>query len=118
MEKFLGVDDISSVEVDDSCLPSRLTPEGESCVSAASPAVMAPQIEDRAVNVHLAQSVATSCTIDPEDIRARTKKQLQQKKHRDAYKKSLVVKGETSAVTRSRRDNRDVVKQYAGWEEF
>ncbi|XP_003738175.1 serine/threonine-protein kinase RIO2 [Galendromus occidentalis] len=119
MERFLGVDDISTVEVDgDRKLQPPATDEDSVTSPADFPASVMPQREDVAVNRHLAQSIATSCTISPEDIRARTKKQLQQKKNRDAYKKSLVVKGESSAVTRSRRDNRDVVKQYAGWEEF
>ena len=119
MEKFLGVDDIGSVRVDDRNLTSRLTVSDESVdVLADAQPTAAADIGDRAIEVKLAQSVATSCTINPEDIRARTKKQLKQKHNRDAYRKSLVVKGETSAVTRCRRDNRDVVKQYAGWEEF
>lgn len=65
------------------------------------------------------RSTVSSCTtIAPEDVRERMRKQLQQKKHREMYKKSMIAKGESSATNRSRRDNRDIVKQYAGWEEF
>ncbi|XP_050044446.1 uncharacterized protein RIOK2 isoform X2 [Dermacentor andersoni] len=52
----------------------------------------------------------TSCTtIAPEEIKARVKKQLTSKER--ARSKKVVVKGEASAVTRQRRDNRDTVKQ-------
>lgn len=115
MEKFLGVDDISSVEVEKPEMQTTFTatqraPEDKQATTQPS--------EAASQDAQLAASLATSCTINPDDIRSRTKKQLHQKKNRDAYRKSLVVKGESSAVTRSRRDNRDVVKQYAGWEEF
>lgn len=52
----------------------------------------------------------TSCTtIAPEEIKARVKKQLTSKER--ARSKKVVVKGEASAVTRQRRDNRDTMKQ-------
>lgn len=52
----------------------------------------------------------TSCTtIAPEEIKARVKKQLTSKER--ARSKKVIVKGEASAVTRQRRENRDTVKQ-------
>ena len=120
MEKFLGLDDISTVEVEER--EAYLHPAVDEATVGRCPVPMRtirttkPQVGD--TDLKLAQSVATSCTINAEDVRSRTRKQLQHKKHKEAYRKSLVVKGETSAVTRSRRDNRDVVKQYANWEDF
>lgn len=54
-------------------------------------------------------SVTSCTTIAPEEIKARVKKQLTSKER--ARSKKVIVKGEASAVTRQRRDNRDTVKQ-------
>lgn len=54
-------------------------------------------------------SVTSCTTIAPEEVKARVKQQLT-KKERSRSKK-VIVKGEASAVTRQRRENRDTVKQ-------
>lgn len=54
-------------------------------------------------------SVTSCTTIAPEEIKARVKKQLTSKER--SRSKKVIVKGEASAVTRQRRDNRDTVKQ-------
>uniref|UniRef100_A0A023GCV8 Serine/threonine-protein kinase RIO2 n=1 Tax=Amblyomma triste TaxID=251400 RepID=A0A023GCV8_AMBTT len=54
-------------------------------------------------------SVTSCTTIAPEEIKARVKKQLTNRER--ALKKKIVVKGEASAVTRQRRENRETVKQ-------
>uniref|UniRef100_A0A1I7Z4Z3 Serine/threonine-protein kinase RIO2 n=1 Tax=Steinernema glaseri TaxID=37863 RepID=A0A1I7Z4Z3_9BILA len=51
-------------------------------------------------------------TIAPEDIKNR----LMRDKKKSAPKKKLKVKGEHSAVSRGRKNNLDVIKEYAGWE--
>ncbi|XP_022689541.1 serine/threonine-protein kinase RIO2-like [Varroa jacobsoni] len=122
MEKFFGVDDISKVEVDfntntpDNGSNSQKSngEEEEQKVPELLQANSAVKKDDICQ-----RSVVSSCTtIAPEDVRERMKKQIQRRKQREMYKKSLIAKGESSATNRLRRDNRDIVKQYAGWEEF
>lgn len=63
-------------------------------------------------------STSTAATIAPEEIHSRVKKSLEQRE-RAAQKKRIAVKGEASAVTRSRRENMDTIKQCDGiwsWE--
>jgi len=63
-------------------------------------------------------TTSTAATIAPEEIRSRVKKSLE-RRERTSQKKRLTVKGEASAVTRSRRDNMDTIKQCDGiwsWE--
>lgn len=63
-------------------------------------------------------TTSTAATIAPEEIRSRVKKSLE-RRERVSQKKRLTVKGEASAVTRSRRDNMDTIKQCDGiwsWE--
>lgn len=52
-------------------------------------------------------------TIAPEEIKQRVKKQMFVKEKRE-QRKRCVAKGEASAVTRSRRENRDNIKQSEG----
>ncbi|BES94688.1 serine threonine-protein kinase [Nesidiocoris tenuis] len=60
-------------------------------------------------------STATS-TIAPEVIKERVKKALEKRDQRN--KKRILVKGEASAVTRQRRDNRDTIKDSHGiWDD-
>lgn len=54
-------------------------------------------------------SVTSCTTIAPEEIKARVKKQLTNKER--SRSKKVIVKGEASAVTRQRRENKDTVKQ-------
>ncbi|KAH6938259.1 hypothetical protein HPB50_008306 [Hyalomma asiaticum] len=60
-------------------------------------------------SVRTSYSMTSCTTIAPEEIKARVKKQLTNKER--ARSKKVIVKGEASAVTRQRRDNRDTVKQ-------
>ncbi|KAF5281093.1 hypothetical protein FQA39_LY17899 [Lamprigera yunnana] len=55
-------------------------------------------------------SVRSSTTIAPEEIKNRVRKQLLQKEKKTQRKK-CVAKGEASAVTRVRRENRDNIKE-------
>lgn len=64
------------------------------------------------------RSTSTAATIAPEEIRSRVKKSLE-RRAKSAQKKRITVKGEASAVTRSRRENMDIIKQCDGiwtWE--
>lgn len=64
------------------------------------------------------RSTSTAATIAPEEIRSRVKKSLE-RREKSAQKKRITVKGESSAVTRSRRENMDTIKQCDGiwdWE--
>lgn len=54
-------------------------------------------------------------TIHPDDIKKRVKKQMKLKNTRE-HRKKCVAKGEASAVTRSRRNNTDTIKQSRGWD--
>ncbi|KAL1139740.1 hypothetical protein AAG570_006718 [Ranatra chinensis] len=58
-------------------------------------------------------SVSTTSTIPPEIMRQKLKKQLE-KRALNSVKHRLVVKGEASAVTRKRRENRDTIKESGG----
>lgn len=59
---------------------------------------------------------SSATTIHPDEIKTRVKKQMKLKKTREQRKK-CVAKGEASAVTRSRRNNMDTIKQSDGlWE--
>lgn len=53
-------------------------------------------------------------TIHPDEIKKRVKRQMKLKDTK-AQRKKCVAKGEASAVTRSRRDNMDTIKQSQGW---
>lgn len=54
-------------------------------------------------------------TIAPSVIKDRIKKTIDIKEKKEARKK-CVAKGEASAVTRIRKENRDTCKEYAGWD--
>lgn len=57
-------------------------------------------------------------TIAPEEIKQRVRKQMLVKEKREQRKK-CVAKGEASAVTRNRRENRDNIKQNQGiWGDY
>lgn len=63
-------------------------------------------------------STSTAATIAPELIKKRIKAALQRREKREQSRK-ILVKGEASAVTRVRRENRDTIKQSTGiwgWE--
>ncbi|CAG9833312.1 unnamed protein product [Diabrotica balteata] len=57
--------------------------------------------------------LSTTSTIPPDEIKNRLKKQLLVKEKRQQRKK-CVAKGESSAVTRSRRENSNTIKQSQG----
>lgn len=56
---------------------------------------------------------STATTIPPDEIKNRLKKQIASKERRQQRKK-CVAKGEASATTRTRRENRDNIKQSVG----
>ncbi|XP_063215631.1 serine/threonine-protein kinase RIO2 isoform X2 [Bacillus rossius redtenbacheri] len=65
------------------------------------------------------RSTSTAATIAPEEIKKRVKDSIKQREKKLMAKKRLAVKGEASAVTRSRRENMDNIKQSGGiwgWE--
>ncbi|XP_075146791.1 RIO kinase 2 [Haematobia irritans] len=57
----------------------------------------------------------TASTIAPSVITDRIKRNMD-KKEKIEMRKRCVAKGESSAVHRHRKENKDVVKEYAGWE--
>lgn len=57
----------------------------------------------------------TASTIAPSVIKDRIRKTIEVKK-KDDIRKRCVAKGEASAVTRVRKENRDTCKEYAGWD--
>jgi len=57
----------------------------------------------------------TTSTIAPSVITDRIRKNMDIKEKREQRKK-CVAKGEASAVHRHRKENKDVVKEYAGWD--
>ncbi|XP_043491317.1 serine/threonine-protein kinase RIO2 [Polistes fuscatus] len=57
----------------------------------------------------IARSAATTI-ISPDDIKKRTKRSLEKREKKNISRK-ILVKGEASAVTRVRRENRDIIKQ-------
>lgn len=59
------------------------------------------------------RSYSTTSTIAPEVIKARVKKALLNREKKE-LRKRIVAKGEASATTRSRRENRDVIKESDG----
>lgn len=63
---------------------------------------------------HRSYSTSAS-TIAPSVIQDRIKKNLNVKEKRE-QRKRCVAKGEASATTRIRNENRDTCKQYAGWD--
>nr|CAD7413575.1 unnamed protein product [Timema poppensis] len=65
------------------------------------------------------RSTSTAATIAPGAIKKRVKMSLERREQKALAKKRLAVKGEASAVTRSRRENSDNIKQCNGiwgWE--
>lgn len=63
------------------------------------------------------RSYSTASTIAPSVIASRTKRNIDLKERREISKR-CVAKGEASATWRTRKDNKDIVREYAGWEEF
>lgn len=64
------------------------------------------------------RSTSTATTIAPEEIRSRVKKSLE-RREKSTLKRRITVKGEANAVTRTRRENMDTIKQCDGiwgWE--
>lgn len=57
----------------------------------------------------------TASTIAPSVITDRIRKNIDKKEKMD-IRKRCVAKGEASAVHRHRKENKDVVKEYAGWD--
>lgn len=57
----------------------------------------------------------TASTIAPTVIKDRIKKTIELKDQRDVRKRCL-AKGEANATTRGRKENKDTVKEYAGWD--
>lgn len=57
----------------------------------------------------------SASTIAPSVVKDRIKKTLNVKEKKE-QRKRCIVKGEASAVTRVRNENRDNCKQYAGWD--
>ncbi|XP_030373890.1 serine/threonine-protein kinase rio2 [Scaptodrosophila lebanonensis] len=57
----------------------------------------------------------TASTIAPSVITDRIKRNMDAREKRD-QRKRCVAKGEASAVHRHRKENKDVVKEYAGWD--
>lgn len=57
----------------------------------------------------------TASTIAPAVIKGRVRRVLDERERRD-IRKRCVAKGEASAVQRNRRDNKETVKEYAGWD--
>lgn len=57
----------------------------------------------------------TASTIAPSVITDRIRRNMDLKESREVRKR-CVAKGEASAIHRHRKENKDVVKQYAGWE--
>lgn len=57
----------------------------------------------------------TASTIAPSVIKDRIKKTIDVKENRE-QRKRCVAKGEASAITRVRNENRDTCKEYAGWD--
>ncbi|KAK2580049.1 hypothetical protein KPH14_012333 [Odynerus spinipes] len=64
------------------------------------------------------RSISTTATIAPDIIKKKTKQALEKREKR-GHSRKILVKGEASAVTRVRRENRDTIKQSTGiwgWE--
>lgn len=66
---------------------------------------------------YIGGSTTTQATIAPEVIRERVKKE-HAKRQRHDKRKEAKPKGDAGAALRQRRTNRDIVKEYAGWDEF
>jgi len=66
---------------------------------------------------YIAGSATTQATIAPDVIRQRVKKEIA-KRQRHERRKEAKPKGDAGAALRNRRENKDIVKEYAGWEEF
>lgn len=57
----------------------------------------------------------TASTIAPSVIKDKIKRTIELKEQRDVRKRCL-AKGEANATTRGRKENKDTVKEYAGWD--
>lgn len=64
------------------------------------------------------RSIQTEVTIAPEIIRARLRQEATKKNRRQQQGKLKKVKGEISAVRRARKENKNVVKDHQGWDDF
>lgn len=64
-------------------------------------------------DIHSVRSMSTATTIPPEVIRDRVKKSLE-KRERAKVRRRNLAKGEASAVSRQRRENKDTIKDSFG----
>jgi len=96
----------TAIEKDQDDLPTKLEPE---------------DIEDKGsistARSYIAGSTTTQATIAPEVVRERVKKESARRLQHER-RKNAKPKGDAGAALRERRTNRDIVKEYAGWEEF
>uniref|UniRef100_A0A0C9RC64 Riok2 protein n=1 Tax=Fopius arisanus TaxID=64838 RepID=A0A0C9RC64_9HYME len=74
---------------------------------------MAVNSSDLEYDSRSVRSTSTTATIPPEVIKARAKLALQ-KRNKKAQSRKILAKGEASATTRIRRDNRDNIQQSTG----
>lgn len=57
----------------------------------------------------------TASTIAPSVIKDKIKRTIELKEQREVRKRCL-AKGEANATTRGRKENKETVKEYAGWD--
>ncbi|KAL1456922.1 hypothetical protein WDU94_001608 [Cyamophila willieti] len=74
---------------------------------------VASRKDDDVISHFSLRSVTSASTIPPEVIRARVKKALE-KRERTKVRVRNLAKGEASATSRKRRENRDTIKESAG----
>lgn len=101
-----GIDD-STLSAADKCEDDDELPDLVPLETVKGTADTKDSLDRRSLRTY---SVTSCTTIAPEEIKSRVRKQLG-RKERAAKSKNVVVKGEASAVTRQRRENRDTVKQ-------
>jgi len=111
-----GEENVQETAEGASCIPTPAVTELDerTCSPRVDVAENVPAEADEVSNKHDAFSVVSRSTIAPELVRDRVRKQLAQGRHAAKPK----IRGGADAVRRKRNANKDVVKEYAGWDDF
>lgn len=76
-------------------------------------------IDDSMSDIHSVRSFSTTAsTIQPEDVKRRTQRDLTRREKKQVAKKNLRVKGEANAYRRSKLANQATIKESSGWDEY
>lgn len=118
VSKHLSINTSSELEIQQNNISSNDNqPTAEECkdTDVNSREHRFKMIEKLLEDTRSMRSYTTASTIAPSVITDRVKKNMNAKERKE-MRKRCIAKGEASATCRHRKENKDVIKEYAGWE--